>query len=147
MATVTIILYRPVIDFMRGWEGDIGRAVHRLADNIAVAQRVFAPKKTGRLAAEIRVGQRSSWPRGIQISVGANPSLGTSRKGYAYWTSEGALPHRIVPKASNKTGFLVFFWPKVGHVVHLRSVNHPGIRNPSHWVMHGAEAGMAGWFG
>jgi hypothetical protein len=145
MARVTIILYRPVIDFMRGWEGDIGKAVSRLADNIAVSQRVFAPKKTGRLWASISVGRKGRGVTGITTRVGADPN--GRRTGYAYWTSEGAAPHRIVPKASNKTGFLVFFWPKVGHVVHLHSVNHPGIRNPSHWVMHGAEAGMAGWFG
>jgi hypothetical protein len=147
MAQVTIILYRPVIDFMKSWEGDIGLAVHRLADNIAVAQRVFAPKKTGRLVESISVGARSNWPRGIQISVGANPSRGTSKKGYAWWTSEGALPHPIDPKPRNKTGELVFFWAKVGHVVRLKHVNHPGIRNPSHWVMRGGEAGVAGWFG
>jgi hypothetical protein len=147
MASVTVILYPGAVDFLRGWEGDVGKAVHRLADNIAVSQRVFAPKKTGRLAASIQVGDRAQGARGIQIKVGANPGRGGGRTGYAYWTSEGAAPHRFGPKPGNRTGFLVFFWPKVGHVVHLRSVNHPGIRNPSHWVMRGAEAGMAGWFG
>jgi hypothetical protein len=147
MAKVTVILYPGAVDFLRGWEGDVGKAVHRLADNIAVSQRVFAPKKTGRLEASIQVGQRGQGTRGIQIKVGANPGIGGGRTGYAYWTSEGALPHRIVPKPGNTAGFLVFFWPRVGHVVHLRSVKHPGIRNPNHWVMRGAEAGMAGWFG
>jgi hypothetical protein len=106
---------------------------------------VFAPKRTGQLWASIEVGDRGHGPRGIQIRVGANP--GQRRTGYAYWTSEGAAPHRIVPKAGNRSGYLRFYWVKVGMFVRFRSVNHPGIRNPTHWVMHGAEAGMAGWFG
>jgi len=145
MATTVITLYRPVIDHMRGWDGDIGRAVHRLADNIAVSQRVFAPKKTGKLWASIEVGTRGRGPRGIQIKVGANP--GQRKTGYAYWTSEGAAPHMIYPRAGNRSGYLRFYWVKVGAFVRFRSVSHPGIRNPTHWVMRGAEAGMAGWFG
>lgn len=143
MATVRIVLYRPVIEHMRSWEGDIGRSVSRLADMIAAAQRIQAPKKTGKLVASIAVGRKTRAPLGIQVQVGASPSQ--RKTGYAYWTSEGARPHRITPKASNRTGYLVFFWPKVGHVVRFRSVNHPGIRNPTHWVMHGADAGMGAW--
>jgi hypothetical protein len=143
VATSTIILYYPVINFMKSWKGDIGRSVSRLALGIAAAQRIQAPKKTGKLVASIKVGTKTQGALGIQVKVGANP---TQRKtGYAYWTSEGARPHLILPKPSNRSGMMHFFWPKVGHVVHLRVVHHPGIRNPTHWVMHGADAGMGAW--
>jgi len=42
---------------------------------------------------------------------------------YAAAVHMGAKPHPIVAK---NAPFLVFFWPKVGHVVHFRRVNHPG---------------------
>lgn len=144
MATVTVILYHPVINHMRGWNGDIGRSVHRLASQMALGQRLVAPKKTGKLVSTIDVGSRGHWARGIMIDVGANPG-GVNRYGYAYWTSEGARPHRIVPKASNRSGLLTFYWAKVGRVVRFRAVNHPGIRHPTHWVMGGAEIGMRAW--
>lgn len=143
MASVTVILYEPVIQYMRGWSGDIGRAVHRLAEDMAVAQRVMAPRKTGHLWGSISVGDRGHGPRGITIDVGANP--GMRRYGYAYWTDQGARPHRIVPRAGNKRGLLIFYWARVGHVVRFRSVNHPGIRNPSHWAERGAEVAVRSW--
>jgi hypothetical protein len=143
MATVTVILYHPVIEHMRGWDGDIGRSVFRLAQGMAQGQRMVSPKKTGALTSTIGVGERQHWARGIAISVGANP--GTRRYGYAWWTSEGAAPHRIVPRPSNRTGLLTFFWAKVGYTVRLRSVNHPGVRYPTHWVMGGAQIGMRAW--
>jgi hypothetical protein len=145
MATVRVILYRPVISQMRGWEGDIGKAVYRLAGLIRDAQRIQAPKKTGKLAASIKRGAKSRRAQGISITVGANPGQGGGRIGYAYWTSEGARPHIITPRPSNRSGLMRFFWPKVGHVVQFRIVHHPGIRNPTHWVEHGADAGMGAW--
>lgn len=145
MATTRIILYRPVINQMRGWEGDIGIAVYRLAKMIAAAQRLQAPKKTGKLVSTIKPGTKSKRAEGITITVGANPGQGGGRIGYAYWTSEGARPHLILPRRTNRRGLMTFFWPKVGHVVHLSIVHHPGIRNPTHWVEHGADAAMGAW--
>lgn len=37
---------------------------------------------------------------------------------------QGAKRHKIRPR--RKGGMLVFYWDKVGHVVHLPQVNHPG---------------------
>lgn len=144
MATVEVILYHPVIEHMRGWEGDIGRSVFQLTAEMALAQHILAPKKTGRLAESIGVGHYGHWARGIETTVGANPDQPGVR-GYALFTDQGTRPHRIVPKASNKRGELVFFWARVGHVVHLRSVNHPGIRMPGHWAERGAGAAMRAW--
>lgn len=141
----TLILYRPVIDYMRSWEGDIGRAVYRLAAEMALAQGALAPKKTGRLWESIGIGAKSRWARGIETHVGANPAGGHGKTGYAYWTDQGTRPHVIRPKASNRTGYLRFYWPKVGRVVRLRKVNHPGIRNPGHWAERGAGAAIRAW--
>lgn len=38
-------------------------------------------------------------------------------------------PYTILPRRPG--GLLVFFWPRVGRVVALRRVRHPGIQNPS----------------
>lgn len=145
MANVRIILYYPVINYMKGWDGDIGRSVYRLAGMISAAQKIQAPKKTGKLASQIKVGTRSKRSTGISITVGANPGQGGGKIGYAYWTSEGARPHVITARPENRTGLMHFFWPKVGHWVHFGIVHHPGIRNPSHWVEHGADAAMGAW--
>jgi hypothetical protein len=42
---------------------------------------------------------------------------------YAAAVHFGARPHPIVARRAK---FLRFFWPKVGHVVFFRRVNHPG---------------------
>lgn len=144
MAEVFVILYRPVIDFMRGWEGDIGRSVSRLCNQIAATQRLLAPVKTGRLVASIRVGRHGRWGGGIATAVGANPSSGSPVIGVAMWQEEGTRPHIIRARPDNPTGHMTFFWPKVGHVVHFRQVSHPG--NPAtHWAKRGMEIGMAAW--
>lgn len=143
--TYRLILYRPVITYMRGWEGDIGRAVYKLSAEIALAQGALAPKKTGRLWESIGIGPKGRWARGIETSVGANPARGRGKTGYALWTDQGTRPHRIVPKPGNPRGYLVFFWPKAGRVVYFRSVNHPGIRMPRHWAERGAGAAIRAW--
>lgn len=146
MATYKITLFTPVINQMRGWEGDIGRSVYRLAGMIRDAQKIQAPKgKTGKLAASIRVGTKSKRAGGISITVGANPGQGGGRIGYAYWTSEGARPHLIRPRPTNRSGLMSFFWVREGRWVRLSIVHHPGIRNPTHWVEHGADAAMGAW--
>lgn len=46
-------------------------------------------------------------------------------------TDKGARPHRIVPRSPG--GLLVFYWPKAGGTVFLRSVNHPGNAAMNWW--------------
>lgn len=41
----------------------------------------------------------------------------------ALWHHEGTQPHTI---AARRKPRLVFYWPRVGHVVSFRRVNHPG---------------------
>lgn len=140
MASVVVIMDRPAVDVFRGWEGPVGRAVSKLVEGAALAQKFLAPKKTGKLFQAIKVGQKGHWARGIEVGVGANPD-GVER-GYALYTDQGTIPHVIRPH--NPRGFLVFFWPKVGHVVHLRSVSHPGNR-AWHWAEGGMDAAMSSW--
>lgn len=42
---------------------------------------------------------------------------------HAKWLNEGARPHEIKPVRARS---LVFFWPRVGRVVFLKRVWHPG---------------------
>jgi len=44
---------------------------------------------------------------------------------HALFVHEGTDPHVIVPRRAPR---LRFFWHKVGHVVYLQKVNHPGTR-------------------
>ena len=139
MPRVTVILNRAATARMRSWGGEIGFSVSRLANYIAGAQRVTAPAKTGALKASIRVGRKERVLGGLSVNIGANPGLQVS--GYAMATEQGAHPHRIVAR---RAPMLRFFWPKVGHVVRFRAVNHPGMIG-SHWAERGMEAGMAFW--
>ena len=45
---------------------------------------------------------------------------------WAIYSERGTKPHKIYPRTAG--GRLVFYWAKVGRVVRLRSVNHPGQR-------------------
>jgi hypothetical protein len=49
--------------------------------------------------------------------------VGTVGVSYAVYHHEGTRPHRI-----QGNPLLVFYWPKVGRVVYLRHVDHPGTR-------------------
>jgi hypothetical protein len=144
MARVTVRIDRAAVNYMAGWNGDIGRSIDKLSRLMAGAQRVAAPKKSGKLIGRIRHGPHGRGAVGIETWVGANPSTrGNGAIGYAVWTDQGTRPHKIKPRDSRK--WLVFYWAKVGHRVAFKSVNHPGIRHPSHWAERGAEAGMIAW--
>lgn len=54
----------------------------------------------------------------VGIDYGAVP--------HARYQLEGSLPHVIRPRKPG--GRLVFFWKKLGRMVFLRKVNHPGTR-------------------
>ncbi|HEX6686809.1 MAG TPA: hypothetical protein VF062_28850 [Candidatus Limnocylindrales bacterium] len=143
MAIVFITLYRPVIEYMASWSGDIGRATLQLCRHIKRYQKLIAPRKTGALVRSIEIGGRGRWAGGLQTSVGANPEqFGVI--GVAWWQDQGTRPHQILPRPGNARGLMVFYWPKAGRVVYRRRVFHPG--NPAtHWGMKGAALGMAAW--
>jgi len=135
MATVTVIMYPGAVEFMKSWEGEIGRHISRLCDQVKDDQKVLAPKKTGRLAASISV-DKGRGVSGIQATIGAHGK----GLGYAMYMEEGTRPHSIRPR--NPAGFMKFYWPKVGHVVWFKHVSHPG-NHAYHWAYYGLVTGMA----
>jgi hypothetical protein len=145
VTNVTVRMYKPAVDQFRGWNGPIGHAVSRLADAVRWTQMVLVAKRSGALAVSIKVGPKTRWAGGITVTIGAGAgggSAGRGRKGYALANDQGAAPHVIRPKRKN--GMLVFYWAKVGRVVHLRRVNHPGNRG-YYWAERGLVAAMARW--
>lgn len=143
MATVTIVLYRPVIEHMRSWNGDIGRGTLALCRRIRNFQRLYVPKKTGATMRSIEIGSLGHWAMGLETSVGANPGQ-PPVIGVAWWQEKGTRAHVIRPRPSNTRGVMTFYWRRVGRVVHRRRVFHPG--NPAtHWAMRGAASGMSAW--
>lgn len=142
MATSTVIIYRPVVNRFRGWTGPVGQSTLRLARMARNRQVALVGKKSGALANSITVGNRGRWARGIETTIGANAGQRARTGGYALMNDQGTLPHRILPKSAG--GQLIFYWAKVGRVVHLTSVNHPGNR-AYHWAERGMAAAMAMW--
>jgi len=115
VASSTVIIYKPAVDAFRGWTGPVGRSVLRLAREMRTQQITLVGKQSGRLAQSITVGRRGRWARGIETTVGANAGVGRGRTGYAVWNDQGTLPHSIYPRRAPQ---LVFYWAKVGRVVH-----------------------------
>lgn len=149
--SVRVRMYRPAVDQFRGWTGPIGRSIMRLARMTRGAQMALVGTKTGKLRSSITVGTRGHWARGIQTTIGAGAGQGGPAargrggrftQGYSVYNDQGTLPHTIRPHKPG--GMLVFFWPKVGRVVHLRSVSHPGNRG-YHWAERGLRIAMAIW--
>jgi hypothetical protein len=138
MASVTVIMYRPAVAYFTGWSGDVGRSITRLGTMVAARQRMLAPKRTGKLAASIRMGSKDHWARGIQTTIGAQ---GTGA-GYAIYMERGTRPHVITPR--NPNGYMVFYWARVGHVVHRKKVFHPGTR-PYFWAERGLREAFLAW--
>jgi hypothetical protein len=81
----------------------------------------FGPYTTGKLV----TGLESTIRYGPYIVEG-RVGISGRRFPYAASVEGGARRHKIplVPKREGK--WLVFFWRKVGHVVKLKQVNHPG---------------------
>lgn len=86
--------------------------VYRPPDAYSAAHRQRRP---GTLRDKI-VKRVVNGPNGVVVQVGADDEV-------ALIHHEGTFPHVI---ASRRRPLLVFYWPRVGRVVALRSVNHPG---------------------
>lgn len=142
MANVVVVMNPVAVNYFKGWQGPVGRAISRLANATASYQRALAPKKTGALMASIRPGRNGHWAGGLEIKIGANPAAGPGdRRGYSYFQNEGTLPHVIRRKHAPA---LHFFWVKVGHWVTFQSVNHPGHRG-RHWADKGLLIALRNW--
>jgi len=76
------------------------------------------PRRPGTLRDSIvvRLARGGRW--GVAAIVGSNDPI-------ALWHHEGTVPHRIVPVRKK---WLRFYWKRVGAVVYLKGVNHPGTK-------------------
>ena len=105
--------------------------------NGMVFRRLIVDGEKVKVEAQRRVGKRTRYlhdhilKRTTQVEGAPAVIVGVFDKKaaeYAKSHHDGAGPHKIVARRAPK---LVFFWPKVGHVVSFREVNHPGNRaNP-----------------
>lgn len=93
------------------------RHVEPLSREVVIDAKALAQSDTGFMRSQIRVWNKSK--RGWEVVY----RVGTPAP-YALFPHSGTRPHRITPRTVN--GRLVFFWAKVGRVVSLRQVNHPG---------------------
>lgn len=116
---VRVILSPSAVDeLLRGKSGPVVRDLFVRGERVKLRAISLAPRKTGNLRNHIvkRLVQGPSGPE-MQVGVEGVP--------YALYVHEGARPHRIVAR---NAPLLVFFWPKAGRVMYLKSVNHPGNR-------------------
>lgn len=103
-------------EYARNWADN--NHVKPLAEEILPASRREAPVLTGALRTSLTMSV-------THLSLRVTRRVGT-RLNYAYLVHGGAKAHRITPRSPN--GRLVFFWKKVGRVVSLKQVNHPGFK-------------------
>jgi hypothetical protein len=98
-----------------GWEGPVGRWTERLAKETVFRIKALANQRSGAMAAGMHY-KKGKWSRGIQFDAGSDVD-------YTLYVDQGTQPHKITAK---NAPYLVFYWPKVGRIVHFKSVNHPG---------------------
>jgi hypothetical protein len=128
-----VVMDEAAVDHFRGWNGPLGHSVNRLALETEWRARQYANVRSGALKASIRT-ERGVWHKGIRFHTGSDVP-------YALYVEEGTRPHEI--RAKNAP-FLVFFWPKVGRVVHFKRVQHPGTR-PYKFLQRAQESAMRMW--
>jgi hypothetical protein len=133
-AVVTVVMDTAAVDQFRGWTGPLGRSFERLAKETVYRQKITANRRTGALIAGMHY-EKKRYATGIAFDAGSNAP-------YALYVDQGARPHPILPKKPG--GRLVFFWPKVGAVVFLRSVKHPGNR-AYQFLQAGLERALGVW--
>ena len=133
MAEVIVVINPVKVAEFKSWIGPVGRSVNRLALETSFRQRVLANKRTGKMAASLHVIKKVL-AKGIAFDAGSDVH-------YTMFMEQGTRPHKIHAKGG---GYLVFFWPKVGHMVYFKSVNHPGTK-PYHFLINGLERALRMW--
>lgn len=114
---------------VRAVKGALGRWAVSVQDqavgSMPDAMRGYAPLREGELRRSIRrAGPVSFTGERVRGRIVA-PVI------QARTTDQGSPPHVIRPKRAG--GLLVFYWPKIGRVIGLRHVNHPGNRAKPWW--------------
>ena len=115
---VHVVLHHASINRMRSWEGEIGRSITRLANDVVFWQRAYAPKDTSRVVAQMH------WERKVYVT-GIGFLAGSSAP-YTLYPDQGTRIHWI--SARKPGGWMTFYWPKVGQWVEFQHVLHPGSR-------------------
>jgi hypothetical protein len=132
-ADVVVEIDEPALEQFRGWTGPVGQSIERMARDTVFFQKIFANKKSGAMAAGMHY-KKGTWSRGIQFDAGSDVD-------YTLFVDQGTKPHPI--RAKNAP-MLVFYWPKVGRVVHFKSVKHPG-NKPYEFLMKGLNRALGIW--
>jgi hypothetical protein len=127
MANVRVVLHHAEIAHLTSWSGDVGRAVDRLGRETIWWQRIFAPKRTGRLAASLKL-KRKRFARGIGFEAGSDVH-------YAIYQERGTHPHII----RAQPGHALKFGGRYAQVVH-----HPGNR-ATHFLERGLDQALKMW--
>lgn len=111
-----VIIDRSMINFIyKNPEGPAGQHLHKMAERVVAAAKVQVPKRTGQMAAQIRIEGRS------QTAFGQTLRIVSNNKNSAY-VHEGTAPHLI--KSRSPKGFIKF--NSKGVTVFTRLVRHPG---------------------
>lgn len=112
MAAVTVHIYDAKIKGLFDRPGELRNYMQAKVNETVVLARVEAPTRTSELVRSIG----STYHGGGHWSISATAP-------HAKFVHEGTKPHLI----RSKTGrALRFYWNKVGRVVTLQQVNHPG---------------------
>lgn len=134
MASVKVVIDVPALEAFKSWNGPLGHSVGRLAKETVFRQKVLANKRSGAMAGSLTY-KKGKTSKGIMFEAGSWSIP------YTLFMEEGTKPHTITPKNAPR---LVFFWPKAGKVMHLKSVNHPGTK-PYGFLKEGLERAMNMW--
>jgi hypothetical protein len=115
----------------RSWNGMVGIHMQKVMAKQILLSKKSAPAPgtrprnrtginfaTGVLQASI-IGRRAEWNTELEAQV-------HSMAKHSLMVHEGTKPHKI--RAKKPGGALRFYWHRVGHVVVLKEVNHPGTR-------------------
>lgn len=126
MARVTYVEDPAAMRAFLGWDGPAGVDFTRRMNTLVTRQLQDAPRRSGRMAAEINTRRMQSDPgKFLEGAVGVNPG-GRGQSGYANYVTSGTRPHVILPKRGKALKFMI-----AGKAVFARRVNHPGTRpNP-----------------
>ena len=111
---------------LRARGGPVDTYMASVADQVVAEAKIEAPEHTVTPTSKGRPGE-------LKRSIHRLP---TRRHGYrviastfyAYFVHEGTKPHIIVPKPTNRSGKLRFYWDKEGGIVFRGKVRHPGTK-------------------
>jgi len=130
-----VVIDRAAYSLLISWQGPIGRDFNRRLRTLEYRAKMSAGMSTptptslgvpGALKASIHTDRKPATPSQLEARVGSN-------RPYALWHHQptgiygGRGKYPIRPRRPG--GRLRFWWAKMGQIVYLRRVNHPGSRS------------------